>query len=64
MNYFNCPSCKKLVHFHRIHRGRFERLIKKKYAKFQCSNCSSIVLSHTSMVDVHLIKNGEKEPEL
>ena len=63
MNYFNCPSCNRLVHFHRIHRSRLERLLKNKYAKYQCSNCSSVILSHMSMEDVHLIKDGEKEFE-
>ena len=64
MNYYQCPSCKNLVHFHRIRRSTLERMIKKKYAKYQCSNCSSVILSHMSMEDVVLIKDEAKETEL
>ena len=64
MNYYQCPSCKNVVHFHRIRRSTLERLIKKKYAKYQCSNCESVILSHMSMEEVHLIKDGAKEAEL
>ena len=45
MNYYQCPSCKTFVHFHRVRKSTLTDMFKNKVAKYQCSNCSSAILS-------------------
>ncbi len=53
-----CPCCEKQAVFKQIHRTFTEKVVKRNFYKYRCTNCAAEIFSHRFRKEISLHRSG------